>query len=56
MQGVTHNVNIQWYGEGFKAQVAEATAAGLTAAAGELSRTMKRNIGVQGPPRSTPGD
>lgn len=56
MQSTTHSVNIQWYGEGLKAQVQEATAKGLTAAAAELSKAMKRNVGIQGPPRSLPGD
>jgi len=48
-------VHIEWYGEGFKANVQEAAAKGLNASAEMLKALMSRNIGEQGPPRSAPG-
>jgi len=49
-------LELHWGGDGFKERVNAAAAVGLTDAAVVIAQAMKRNIGIQGPPRSTPGE
>lgn len=49
-------MTLDWGGEGFKERMAEAFAIGLTDGAVIIAKQMKTNIGVQGPPRSLPGN
>ena len=56
---VTHQlggVTVSWGGDGFKEKVRAAAAEGCTDGAVVVARKMKQLTGIQGPPRSTPGN